>query len=85
MRYKLQFETDKEKIISGRVSRDFQGNKYYNCDVCWTCRAFDMESSACTPYYKCGPNLKARADYPRGDDCIIRPDVYRCSFWKEKE
>jgi hypothetical protein len=67
----LQYETDKKIIISNRVSKDFQGNKLYGCDVCWTCKWFDVELKACRPV----TSFK---------DCIIKnPEVYRCSFWSE--
>lgn len=79
MSLKLQYETDKEKIISVRVSKDFQGNKYYNCDVCWTCKRFSVEPSFCIPEF---PYV---ADYPMRHNRIIHPDVYRCSFWEGRK
>lgn len=74
MRLKLQYETDKNIIISDRVKEDFQGCKLYGCDVCWTCKWFDVESNICRP---------RAAGYPMRNNRIIRPEVYRCSFWGE--
>ena len=85
MKAKLQFETDKNIIISDRVSEDFQGKKLFGCDVCWTCKWFDIEYRVCRPcHHECGPDLKARDDYSRGSNCIMHPEVYRCSFWGER-
>ena len=72
MHLKIQYETDKEKIISGRVSKDIRGNKLFGCDVCWTCKWFDIDYKACRPFhYLIQPPTRT----------INHPEAYRCSFW----
>lgn len=85
MRLKLQFETDKSKIIAGRVSRSYFDGKLFGCSVCWTCRRFDMRSMECNPHpWAEQINEDSFEDNVKGV-CITSPGFYRCSFWEEKE
>ena len=64
-----------------RASHDINRNKFYNCDVCWTCKFYDVEFNGCDEWYLFEGNPR----YNTLIRSIKMPDWYRCSHWREKE
>ena len=79
------------KIIDSRIRPrdDFKGKPLYKCDICWTCRYFDVQACTCTFSYEDGlkkidPDFLYDKEYYK--PTIIRdPLYYRCMMWEEKK
>ena len=74
-----QLKTEK---LSIRASHDINDNRFYECDVCWTCEFYDVELHGCDEFYLFDGNPRLRYKFVRE---VKRPEWYRCSHWKEKE
>lgn len=74
-----QLHTEKHGL---RASHDIGENRFYECDVCWTCEFYDVELHGCDEFYLFDGNPRCRQKFVRE---IKKPDWYRCSHWKEKE
>lgn len=64
-----------------RASHSINDNKFYNCDVCWTCEFYDVEFNGCDEWYLFEGNPRGRVMFIN----IKRPEWYRCSHWKGKK
>lgn len=63
---------DNSRDPSVRVTFDYKNERLFNCDVCWTCRTFDVNSFKCG-YYDVDEALKVD---------IKNPEFFRCTFWE---
>ena len=62
-----------EGLFNIRALYNIDGAKLSNCDVCWTCRWFDISSKECTPAFL--------ARYVDGRYKEYK--WYRCVFWED--
>ena len=62
-------------------------NHLNNCDVCWTCRMFNMNNFKCEYYNACGFVLNKLDDKEYYDEnrsiAIKNPEFFRCTFWED--
>ena len=85
------------EIINGlidkkiRPSEDFNDERFFGCDVCYTCKFFNIFTSECFASYedavkKVGPDgldeLRER-EYFTVPTKIKNPIYYRCLLWQE--
>ena len=73
-----------------RTSANYKNKELYNCDVCWTCRSFNVQTHECliSPEYvdKKAPDysLDNREMEYYVPTLIKSPSWYRCMLWEEK-
>lgn len=73
-----------------RSDVDYDDKSLSNCDVCWTCKYFDVQISSCLFSYQ---NALERFDFDELYDeeyyivpvPIKDPSYFRCSAWFDKE
>ena len=61
-------------ILGDRAFRSISGDKFFNCDVCWTCHYFNFGTNKCS-WTMIGNKLLY----------INKPGWFRCIFWKVGE
>ena len=62
--------------------------RFYNCEVCWTCKFFDVLTNECFVSNKdAGNSLYGsvmRLDYYDEKAFIKKPTWFRCLVWRER-
>lgn len=77
------------RIIDERTRPDsnFKDKQLYKCDVCWTCKYFDIQASTCVFTYEdaleiVNPELLYDREFYK-PTLIKDPLYYRCMIWEE--
>lgn len=73
-----------------RAGVGYNGRSLFKCDVCWTCKYFNVQISSCVFSYqdaleKFGPEESYDKEYYILPIPIKDPSYYRCSAWFGKE
>lgn len=70
-----------------RPNIDYYGGPLYGCDVCWTCKHFNVQISSCTFGYQDALEIVGAEGVYEKEYYIVPvpikdPSYYRCSAWK---
>lgn len=78
---------DNRKDLKVRASSHYKYVYLDNCDVCGTCRTFNINNFKCEHYNACGVAFHRLYDKELYDEkrsiAITNPEFFRCSFWED--
>lgn len=74
----------RDGMILYRATLSMSGEKLFGCDVCCTCKRFDMVNEECLlNIYSSKSKYKNILDYVKKQSGVVfNPAWFRCSYWK---